>query len=213
MKKSVLSVAPQVPPFLTGSDKRTVVLRAAHGLFLRDGYSATSMDSVTQEAGVSKATVYAHFSSKQKLFEALVREGSENALTSIPPLVRSGGNPVDEIVAFFEQFLEEVIGRGAFAWNRLVIAEAVRHPENATLFYQCTFERVTKLVETYLGVLSREGWIETSSLRLAAEALLATTLLGHLHRALVLGAAAVDYRASLRFSVTLFLRGVAPAGR
>jgi TetR/AcrR family transcriptional repressor of mexJK operon len=189
---------------LRGEDKRSVILRAAHRLFLRDGYAVTSMDAVTQEAGVSKATVYAHFDGKQKLFEELVRGGSEEAIRSIPPLARRGGDPAGELLAFFEPFLG-IVFHGGYAWSRMVIAEAARHPENAELFFRCTVERITGNVEKYLGSLRDEGLFSTSDVRLSAETLVAVVLLGPLHRVLILGPEAVDYRASLRAGVELIL--------
>lgn len=198
-----------LPPSLRGEDKRSVILRAAHELFLRDGFLATSMDAVTREAGVSKATVYAHFESKEKLFECLMRDGSEDALRSIPPLVRRGGDPATELLAFFEPLLA-LIFEGGYAWNRMIIAEAERHPVNARLFYGCTIERLTATVEQYLGELARENVIEGSDNRPRAQALIAVAILGPLHHLLLLGPESVDYRSALRFGVETMLRTASP---
>ncbi|MER5708898.1 TetR/AcrR family transcriptional regulator [Streptomyces sp. NPDC042898] len=51
--------------------KRQAVLRAARGLFLREGFGV-GMDAIAAEAGVSKVTVYNHFGSKEALFTAVV---------------------------------------------------------------------------------------------------------------------------------------------
>jgi TetR/AcrR family transcriptional regulator, mexJK operon transcriptional repressor len=203
-RKKHAAETPPIPPFLRGDDKRSVILRAAHRLFLRDGYAVTSMDAITLEAGVSKATVYAHFDGKQKLFEELVRGGSEEAIRSIPPLVRQGRDPASELLAFFEPFLG-IVFHGGYAWSRMVIAEAARHPENAVLFYRCTIERITGTVESYLGSLRDEGLFSTRNVRLAAETLVAVVLLGPLHRVLILGPGAVDDRTSLRAGIDLIL--------
>lgn len=197
-------LCPPIPPFLRGDDKRTVILRAAHTLFLRDGFSTTSMDAVTRQAGVSKATVYAHFDSKQALFETLVREGVEGVFGMVPTLARGGGEPAGDLLAFFEPFLTMVF-HGGYAWDRLVIAEAVRHPANARLFYACTIERVTAAVEGYLAGLHREKVVSVPDPRLAAETLVAVALLGPLHRVLLLGPEAVDFKASLRAGVASLL--------
>jgi AcrR family transcriptional regulator len=59
-----------------GKDNSTLIIDAASRLFLEHGYAATSMDVVAQQAGVSKATVYALFESKDNLFAAMIeREG------------------------------------------------------------------------------------------------------------------------------------------
>ena len=48
------------------------ILAAATRTFLAGGFGAVSMDTIAREAGVSKATVYAHFAGKEELFGAMV---------------------------------------------------------------------------------------------------------------------------------------------
>ena len=60
----------------TGPDKRARIMNAARAVFMAVGYANASMDAITREAGVSKATVYAHFGSKAQLFG--VEEGLHN---------------------------------------------------------------------------------------------------------------------------------------
>ena len=45
--------------------KRQAILDAAKSLFLTHGYANTSMDAVATLAGVSKLTVYSHFTDKE----------------------------------------------------------------------------------------------------------------------------------------------------
>ncbi|AEL07902.1 transcriptional regulator [Xanthomonas campestris pv. raphani 756C] len=48
--------------------KRGAILAAAQQLFTQQGLERTSMDRIAEDAGVSKATVYAYFASKEVLF-------------------------------------------------------------------------------------------------------------------------------------------------
>src|SRR5881396_302045 len=50
---------------------RAAVLEAAHRLFVRDGYPATSMQAIAAEAGVATKTVYLAFATKSGLLRAL----------------------------------------------------------------------------------------------------------------------------------------------
>jgi TetR/AcrR family transcriptional repressor of mexJK operon len=52
--------------------KRTAILDAATTVFLRNGYLGTSMDEIAALAGVSKQTVYKHFTDKESLFTQIV---------------------------------------------------------------------------------------------------------------------------------------------
>jgi AcrR family transcriptional regulator len=56
------------------SETRRQLLRAASRLFLRDGFVATSLANIADEAGVTKGAVYSNFESKEALFLALLRE-------------------------------------------------------------------------------------------------------------------------------------------
>ncbi|CCQ12839.1 Transcriptional regulator, TetR family [Pseudoalteromonas luteoviolacea B = ATCC 29581] len=52
--------------------KRAQIVSAAETLFCTRGFDATSMDQVSQQANVSKRTVYNHFSAKNELFQAVL---------------------------------------------------------------------------------------------------------------------------------------------
>lgn len=64
------------------SDKpaRERILLTAHDLFYRDGIRATGIDRVIAEAGVSKATFYRHFPSKNELIRAFLNYRHERWL-------------------------------------------------------------------------------------------------------------------------------------
>jgi AcrR family transcriptional regulator len=51
------------------------LMAAALDLFVERGYAATRLDDVAARAGVSKGTLYLYFSSKEELFEAVIRSG------------------------------------------------------------------------------------------------------------------------------------------
>ena len=56
------------------TDKRSMVLDAAGKVFHACGYSATTMEAVAVQAGVSKGSIYNYFHSKQDLFSQLFAE-------------------------------------------------------------------------------------------------------------------------------------------
>lgn len=63
--------------------KRKAILEAAKTLFLSNGYDGSSMDAIAAEAGVSKLTVYSHFTDKEKLFAAAVQSKCEEQLPEL----------------------------------------------------------------------------------------------------------------------------------
>lgn len=52
--------------------KKSLILDAAIETFLHQGYQASRIDAIGDQAGVSYATLYKHFPSKEALFEAAV---------------------------------------------------------------------------------------------------------------------------------------------
>ena len=53
---------------------------------MAQGYGAVSMDAIARAAGVSKATLYAYFSSKDQLFATIIGEACRQkiALAELP---------------------------------------------------------------------------------------------------------------------------------
>lgn len=59
------------------ANTRQQLLRAANRLFVRNGFVATSLADIAEEAGLTKGAVYSNFESKEDLFLALLQETGE----------------------------------------------------------------------------------------------------------------------------------------
>jgi AcrR family transcriptional regulator len=57
---------------MSAADRREAILDAARSAFAERGFHGTSLDSVAERAGVSKALLYEHFSSKRELYVAML---------------------------------------------------------------------------------------------------------------------------------------------
>src|SRR5258708_17499977 len=57
--------------------KRDVILKAALGAFLEDGYAGSSVNRIAEKAGVSIKTLYRHFDNKDDLFVAVIQTACE----------------------------------------------------------------------------------------------------------------------------------------
>jgi AcrR family transcriptional regulator len=85
------------------------ILGAAMGLFLRRGYARTSVTQIANKAGVSRASVFWHFSDKDTLFRAAAkkfvvpfREALGGRLNHLEPRKR-----LFELVGVYERFVDE----------------------------------------------------------------------------------------------------------
>jgi AcrR family transcriptional regulator len=62
-------------PILTkGERTNRAILEAAYGLFIEQGYAATSMRQIAEKSGLALGGIYNHFASKERVFAAIVEE-------------------------------------------------------------------------------------------------------------------------------------------
>ena len=57
---------------------RSDLLRAANRLFLRNGFVATSLSEIAEEAALTKGAVYSYFESKEDLFLAILQSAEDD---------------------------------------------------------------------------------------------------------------------------------------
>ncbi|MEO0390835.1 MAG: TetR/AcrR family transcriptional regulator [Pseudomonadota bacterium] len=76
-----------------GGSRRDEITDTATALFVENGYSATSMNKVAVAAGITKASLYHHFASKEDLFIACVTCGYGPALTRLRALAADDSTP------------------------------------------------------------------------------------------------------------------------
>jgi TetR/AcrR family transcriptional regulator, mexJK operon transcriptional repressor len=124
----------QHPPAPVGRKMETVT-RAARELFLDQGFSATSMDAIAKAAGVSKATLYAYFPSKETLFAFLIMTECEGLQRDLPlPDLSEGLYPA--LQKFARQYVRVFIERKDIAFVRTIANESNRFPDLGRLFYE-----------------------------------------------------------------------------
>ena len=104
------------------------ILDAALVEFSQHGFAGTRIEDIAHRAGLSKSGVYAHYASKEEIFEALL-DRAFAPLDVVPP---PDGTP-RSIEAFVERFIATSYARlsdaSMVAMVRLMIAESVRIPE------------------------------------------------------------------------------------
>jgi len=162
-----------VPRRVTGPEqpagKAGAILAAAERAFLAGGFGAVTMDAIAHEAGVSKATVYAHFHGKEELFGAVIAHVSERRFHgfSVDPL-----DPRDieiSLTTIAARFLDLVLSPEAIAVNRIIIGEVTRFPALGQVFWAAGPERTRAQIEAFLRRAAAAGSLAIPDVRLAAE--------------------------------------------
>lgn len=73
---------------------RGALLDAALTVFSRQGYAATRLEDIAQEAGVTRGAVYHHFGGKAELYHALLEERFGRANQVWEETAKQGGTPL-----------------------------------------------------------------------------------------------------------------------
>lgn len=99
------SGASKTPRTARGERTLRKILDAAREEFGDRGFSDSSIVGITQRAGVALGTFYTYFDSKESLFQALVRDMSNQVRDSVGPSLANGKDGLDAERRALETFL------------------------------------------------------------------------------------------------------------
>ncbi|QGZ65344.1 TetR/AcrR family transcriptional regulator [Paraburkholderia acidisoli] len=97
---------------------RTKLVSVARTLFTRDGYAATSLDRIAEEAGFSKGAVYSNFDGKESLFLEVLDEHGKQSLAAILAAL-AGAGTIDEAIDAIAHWAEKSSRKGN--WPSLIL--------------------------------------------------------------------------------------------
>jgi AcrR family transcriptional regulator len=109
---------------------RNRLLDAAVDVFARRGYERATVDEIAEAAGLSKGTVYWHFSSKAALFQALLEERVDRPAETVMEVTRTAPPEQPTAPAVGAGFLRMLAEQPAVLrlWQEYAVA-AARDPE------------------------------------------------------------------------------------
>jgi TetR/AcrR family transcriptional regulator, mexJK operon transcriptional repressor len=149
--------------------KAESILAAAKRAFLAGGFGAVSMDMIAREAGVSKATVYAHFGSKEELFGAVIARECEQRFAGLSADELDPADLRASLAVLGCRFLELVLSPDAIALHRIILGEVSRFPVLGEVFWRAGPERNHRQIEAFLKSAAAGGALAARDIRLAAE--------------------------------------------
>ena len=197
--------------------KTDVVLIAAERVFLREGFAATSMDQVAEEAGVSKRTVYTNFGSKEQLFAQVITR----RCAAVVPAANTLAEAIDQsleggLMLLATGFLKGIFDPAQVELYQTVVAAVRRHPEVGRIMYDGPISQSHRLFSEYLHAQVERGRLALPDADLAAAQLIAL-LKTNIQMQLLFGRPirlnAKKIAASADASVRLFLYGALPRSK
>ncbi|WDM60382.1 MULTISPECIES: TetR/AcrR family transcriptional regulator [unclassified Pseudomonas] len=149
--------------------KREAILEAAKSLFLSLGYANTSMDAVAAAAGVSKLTVYSHFTDKQTLFCAAVMATCQTQLPDLLFEYPAGAQVEDVLLNIARGFQALISSDEAVKLSRLIMAQGSLDASFGEYFYEAGPKRVLAGMEALLREADERGLLRIDNPLRAAE--------------------------------------------
>ena len=85
--------------------KTQAIVRAALDLFSRKGYPLTSIEQISEAAGIGKSTVYEYFATKEALFEAAITAAADAWISGLEAVGRETDDAVQRLRGIADLFM------------------------------------------------------------------------------------------------------------
>ncbi len=145
-----------VDPLTKKQLTRQRILEAASATFRQSGYAGIGVDGVAKEAGVTSGALYAHFGSKNGLFEEALKAGLDEVIEAIPQFRQDNG------AQWIEAFVTYYLGQphrddlaGGCAMTTLS-PEVVRAAPEIHALYESKMNKIAGLIAAGLAQGSEE---------------------------------------------------------
>jgi TetR/AcrR family transcriptional repressor of mexJK operon len=161
-------------------EKNSAIIDAASLLFLENGFDGTSMDEVAKRAGVSKQTVYSHFSSKEQLFSEAIHITISKYFPDAALEMVEVHTLESDLHAVAEHFARLLLSDQAIAMHRVLVAAAAKGPELAQIFWQAGPQEMNEKLEDFIRTWVDKGELKIENIEKASGQLI-TLLKGKLH--------------------------------
>ena len=101
---------------------RDLLVSVARELFTEQGFAATSIEDITQQAGAAKGALYHHFTGKHELFRAVYEAVEADAVAAVMAAALAEREPWAGVRAGLSAFLDACLEP---AFRRIVVLESV----------------------------------------------------------------------------------------
>lgn len=158
-------------------DRPDEVLDAALQLFVRNGFAATKVEDIAVKAGLSKGAVYRYFSSKEDIFESLVKRALTPMADQTSVLAQtSRQDPAVLLKNILTMLIGYLSDPNTVALPRLVLTEAARFPVLAAAYRRQVVDKAVLALETIVQRGIDEGVFRPVAPRLAVRNIMGPVL-------------------------------------
>lgn len=149
--------------------KRAEIVRIATCSFFQHGYGATSMSAIAEELGGSKATLWAHFSSKEELLAAVIDQLVDSFAQELDEVLAGQTFSLPTLRRLLSRYLERLMSENAVHLFNLTMSEGSRFPEILEVFYSRGPKTArTRILDFYATRFTEDVAAKLTRLTLAA---------------------------------------------
>lgn len=162
-----------------GERRRQELVDVAEKIFLERGFADTTMQTIAEQAGASKETLYRHFASKELLFAEIVsRKASE--INGPDAAISRGAPPTIALSELGTGLLGHILRNQSRSLFRMVVMESTRAGELGQLFYERGPGITVERLEAYLKGATKRGELRCDD-PLTAARLFLGAVVSHYH--------------------------------
>ncbi|MGB0865901.1 MAG: TetR/AcrR family transcriptional regulator [Granulosicoccaceae bacterium] len=110
--------------------RRELLIETAHRLFNQHGYHATGIDRILSESGVSKATLYKHFRSKDALVIAVLERRQKQVYEGARQVIAKASAQDQPVLALFDFLFQWFQSDDFFGCNFIKASSEFLHTEH-----------------------------------------------------------------------------------
>lgn len=161
---------------------RGQIVDHAARMFMKFGYSGTSIDLIAQSLGCTKGYIYNYFDNKIEIYFAIHRKAMENALAAIEPISLETCSHADKLTAMAHAHLWLIVEETPL--SRVSILGLEKHLIDANSTADRVEIRQISLLRDRYEALFRDvvqAGIDSGEFRLCDTAIVTRTLLGALN--------------------------------
>ena len=129
------------------------IVGAALEVFAEKGFAAAKLDDIASRAGISKATLYLYFETKEEIFHAVARAAVASLLQALEGQAEGFDVPFVELAPRILSRAARMMASGRVpAIARMVIGESRNFPDLAPIWHD---DVVTSVIEMVTGIIAR----------------------------------------------------------
>lgn len=160
---------------ITAPQRRQLIIQAALTLFSQKGFRGTTTREIALEVGVSEATIFKHFATKEALYSAIIdaEARAEEVLAAASEAATARDDP-GVFTAVATTILSRVEKDPAFM--RLLLYSALEGHALSEMFFATHVKRTHRFLADYIASRIQEGAFRAVDPLLAARGFIGTVI-------------------------------------